>query len=64
MITITYLNPISKGKGPTVSIEIRVIGVSVESTNRDVSFYVGRPFFGRLDNFVRTAAHQAVDLAS
>ena len=35
MMSIMYLNPISKGKGPIVSIEIRVIGFNVESTNRE-----------------------------
>ena len=36
MITIMYLNSISKGKGPIASIEIRPIGFNVESTNREV----------------------------
>jgi hypothetical protein len=58
MITIMYLNPISKGKGPTVSIEILVLVLALKvQTVTLISFYVGRPFSGRLDNSVRTARH-------
>ena len=65
MTTIMYLNPISKGKGSIVSIEMRVIGFSVESTNRDARIVLCRAsIFGRLDNSVRAAAHHVVDLAS
>ena len=64
MMNITYLNPISKGKGSIVSIEMRVIGFSVESTNRDACIVLCRAsIFGRLDNSVRTATHHAVHLA-
>jgi len=67
MITIMYLNPISKGEGPIVSIEIRVIGFSIKSTNRDARIVLCRASIfwqvGQLCTNCRTSCRRFGQLA-